>query len=490
MPLRGAAARALAALALGLGLAGPAGGQDGAGPAAGPAALPVPAPAPEDGAQTLTLGLAESRAFARQALLAGQTQLARAVALALLAADPRDPVALVVLAAAETRLGAPRAGRQAAERAFRSAGAAGGAEARRLRHDAARIAAAAALAEGRPAVAQLWLRHAVSLAPDPALRAAAEAEHRAVRAANPLQASLRLHLAPSSNVNRGSRHDALIVDGIETPFVLSGDARALPGLELGATGAVSFRLGAGRGWTLEAGGRASAITYRLSEAARRRAPEARGADFAEGRAEAGLRLHLAPAPGAAPVTLGLTAGRAWYGGDPLARSLRLDAGRTFALGPATALRLDLLTERQWRDGPGERTAAAQAIQAQLSHRRPAGDVLRLRLTAVDLRSDDRNATHRAASGEARVEFARPLGPARVALAASAGWRDYPVFMNGVFGTGRHEVTVGGAVELMFPRAEVWGLAPALTLRGARTESNISRFDSTQFGVEFAIRSTF
>jgi hypothetical protein len=471
LPLIRAAARALAALALALGLL---------------AAASPPGAAEGEG---LVLGLAQSREFARRALLAGQVQLARSVALALLEADPRDPAALVILAAAETRLGAPARGARAARLAFRSASGRGP-EARMLRHDAARVAAEAAEAQGRPTVAQVWLRHAATAAPEPALRADAEALHRAVRARNPFQGSFRLHLAPTTNVNRGSRHDTLIVGGIETPFVLSGDARALSGLEIGVSGAAGWRIAAGEGWSLEAGGRLAHITYRLSAEARRLAPDARGGDFAQTQAEGGLRLHLRPGQGAGPATVGLTAGRAWYGGDPLARSLRLDIGKTFALTPATALRVDLLTERQWRDGPGDREAGVHAVQAHLIHRRPSGDVLRFRLTGVDVASDDRNAAHRAVTGEARIELARPLGPLRVSLSVTAGWRDYPVFMNGVFGAGREETSFGGAVEMLFPGAEVWGFAPAVTLRGGRTQSNVSRFDSEQVGLEVAVRSTF
>lgn len=433
----------------------------------------------------LTLTLAESRSYARRALEAGRAEVARAIALALLEADPRDHEALTLLAAAQAGMGEDAAARATARLAFRRA------ENRDERYAAARIAALVAQAADRPFRAQGWLRLAAGLAPDRAERAATEEHYRAVRAANRWGTSFRLHVAPSSNINRGSRYDQLIIDGIPTPFVLSGDAQALSGIEAGLSVGVTYRLSQGPDWRLEAGGRLFHTTYFLSPAAKDAAPDVAGADFAHGGAEASLRMTLLPRGGAEPVSFGVTAGYNWYGDEPMARTVRLDVGRSFTLTPASSLRLDLLAERQWSLRGRKALALILALQAQYSHRLGNGDMLRWRMTLTDLRSEDPNAANLGVSTELRWEAARPVGPARLAASMTTAFRDYPVFMSNIFNkTGRQERQLGLAVELAFPEAEVWGYAPVVTLKGGRTRSNVSRFDSEYMGVEFALRSNF
>jgi len=444
----------------------------------------VPAAAAAE-TRMLTLSLDDSRVFARRALEAGRAEVARAIALALLEADPRDHAALTLLAAAQARLGETEAARGTARLAFRSAAT------RDQRYEAARVAALVAEAASRPFRAQGWLRLASGLAPDPAARADTAAHYRAVQSANRWSTNFRLHVAPSSNVNRGSRYDQLIIDGIPTPFVLSGDAQALSGVETGVSMGATYRLSQGPDWRAEAGARLHHTTYVLSPAARDAAPDVTGADFANGGAEVSLRMTILPRGGGEPVSLGLAVGQSWYGDEPLARTFRLDVGRSVTLTAATGLRLDLLAERQWSDRGRKPRALILAAQAQLHHRLGNGDMLRLRMTATDLRSQDRNAAHMGLSGELRWELARPLGPVRLALSVTGAVRDYPVFMSNIFSkTGRQEEQLGLAVEMAFPDAEVWGYAPVVTLKGGRTRSNISRFDSEQIGVEVAFRSAF
>ncbi|MCC6306809.1 MAG: hypothetical protein IT545_16685 [Rhodobacteraceae bacterium] len=448
------------------------------------AALLVPVPAGAE-VQTLTLTVGQSREFARRALAAGRAEVARAIALALLEADPRDHEALTLLAAAQARAGETGAARATARLAFRRAAS------RDERYEAARVAALVADAAGRPFRAQGWLRRALTLAPAEADRADTIAHYRAVQSANRWSTTFRAHVAPSSNVNRGSRYDQLIIDGIPTPFVLSGDAQALSGVEFGVSAGAAYRLSQGPDWRLEAGGRLHHTTYVLSAAARHRAPDVSGADFANGGAEVSLRLTVLPRGGTSPVSLGLTLGQSWYGEEPLARTMRLDVGRSFTLTPATGLRLDLLAERQWSDRGRKARALILAAQAQLHHRLAGGDMLRFRLTLTDLRSEDVNAANLGVAGELRWELARPLGPAELALAVSGSARDYPVFMSNIFNkNGREEKQLGVAVEMAFPGGEVWGYMPVVTLRAGRTWSNISRFDSRTMGVEVAWRSSF
>ena len=83
------------------------------------------------GAETVKFSLDQGRIIARQALMAGNAALARALAKGLLQADAHDPYALLILTAAETQLGNPTAGRQAGRAAW-IASARGRASARKV----------------------------------------------------------------------------------------------------------------------------------------------------------------------------------------------------------------------------------------------------------------------------------------------------------------------------------------------------------------------
>lgn len=94
-------------------------------------------------AETVEFSLDQGRVVARQALMSGNAQLARALAAGLLQADPNDPYALLIMTASETQLGRPAEGRKAGRAAWIAArGLPDG-----LRYDIARYTALAALQE-------------------------------------------------------------------------------------------------------------------------------------------------------------------------------------------------------------------------------------------------------------------------------------------------------------------------------------------------------
>ena len=69
--------------------------------------------------------------------------------------------------------------------------------------------------------------------------------------------------------------------------------------------------------------------------------------------------------------------------------------------------------------------------------------------------------------------------------------DYPVFFGGVFGTsGREDLSVAASVEMAFPEVGAFGFEPVIALRGAKTRSNISRYETKSLGLEVRIKSSF
>ncbi len=440
---------------------------------------------PPAGAEAVTFDIPAARAFARQAALSGRPDLARQVALALLARDPGDVEALIALAAAEVQLHQPKLARQAAARAFQLA------TTRAQRYLAARMAAKAAFDQQRLSLSQYWLRRAVQVAPDPASYADTVAGFRQVSAQNPWHNTLDFSLSPSSNVNQGSSSDRLIIDGVPTILTFSGDAQALSGLQFGLELGTSRKVRTTPLSQTEAGLRLIWNRVALSGSAQSQAPAARGADYAYAAAEASVTHSSLLRPGGGPAVLTLLAGRNWYGGDPLSTYARIEASKLMPLAAGQSLRAQLLVERQWHETGTRPTNTVLALEARYDRVLAAGDRIGLRLGVVDQQSDDPNAENLAFTGEITYALARPVGPAQVSFGLSATARDYPVFFSNLFNqTGRQDQRLALTIGLTFPKAQVWGFAPQVNLTGSQTRSNISRFEGGSFSVGIGLRSVF
>jgi len=265
--------------------------------------------------EPVQLSLPQARIVARQAYAAGDIIVANRIGHGLLQADPRDPQALVILAATEPLLGRPRAGRVAGRLAF------GEADERGLKREAAFFASRAAAAEGRFTAAQFWLRRAYQQAETDEQRDGIASAFRQVRAANPWRANLAFNLSPNSNVNGGSSSEFLVIDDTDPVGVLSGSARALSGYTASVSGELTYALsrGAAHRTTLGLLGFRSFNT--LSADAKDIAPDASGSDFDYGVLELRLSHAIAQAPAFLPDRYAVAIGQTWYGGDALDRPL-------------------------------------------------------------------------------------------------------------------------------------------------------------------------
>jgi hypothetical protein len=435
-------------------------------------------------AQTVELSPAQAQEVGRRALLSGNAGLARSIALALLERDAADPAARTLLAATDLAFGQPAQALANARTAHRAASDP------LIRHDAARLAAEASLRLDRPTMAQLWLRRAAQAAPDPGLRATAGRIFGQVAAAKPLRTDLRFHLAPTSNVNRGASSDILVIDGVPTPFTLSGDALALSGWEAVLQASAYYRLQATPASRTDLGFRLYASTYGLSDEAKAQAPGVSGSDFAYTSAELSLRHLFATAGDAGPWSVTARAGQLWYGGDELGTFAGLDLGKTFALSPRAALTVEISREEQWRAGDGD--TSISGVEATYARVVESGDRFEVGLSFSDVTSPNINQESTGAGLSLRWDRAKPVfGSVRMSASVSAGLRDYPVFFNGIFNdTGREDTTYGGSVEFVLPEAGAYGFAPTVTLRASETRSNVSRYDQESYGVIFGLRSVF
>lgn len=420
---------------------------------------------------------------AEQAFASGNMKLARTLATNTLTQQPNDPVALAVLSAvalAEGDVTKARAGARSAWRATPSP---------ILRFSIAHLGARAAWADGAPLAAQVWLRRAIQMAPDTASRATTIDSLQALRKSTRLRLSFDLAVSPSDNVNGGSRDRVLSVDGRETIFVFDGSALALSGVE----SSVGFGLRYQITGTAEAGSelglrlRRSAVM--LSADARRLAPGARNSDYASSTLDLSFLRTLKLGEKRA-ARGGLTVTQIWVGGARWSQQARADAAMVFALGQTMTGRVGLAADRQWRAATLP-MATALTLDGAMQRRLTSGDTLGVRLTASRTASDDKNQKNTRLAAELRYDRAASVAGAQISASLAVSSVDYPVFLSGTFGTsGREDLSVTTAVEMAFPEMGAFGFEPVVALRGSKTQSNVSRYETKALGLELRIRSSF
>ncbi len=400
------------------------------------------------------------------------------------AAHPRaetadGAAALLARAAAQINAGRALEGAEAARRAYGLAGS------RAARFLAARLAGAGYFRAGRFLRAELWLRRALTHAPQPSARQAVAREMAALSAARPLNLRLSLSLAPNSNVNNGAAAETVTLWSL--PFVLSPDARALAGLEASAGLEATYRLGRSATGETRLGLALYGRGFVLSPQARRLAPGVRGAEYAFARAEAALTRLWRPASGAGQISLELRAGRDWYGGAPYSRYGRLSVARGFGPGPEGALRLAGSYERRVLAASG---AASDTLALEAGGVRPlaGGDSLAWTLAASRTGSDAPEAANTALRAGLRYGFARPVLGAGLSLALALERRDF-AFSPYAPG-GRQDLSLSAGASLLFPGLSYMGFSPSLSLEWRRTISSVSLFSRNAAALRLGVQSDF
>jgi hypothetical protein len=416
-------------------------------------------------------------------LQTGDVVSALAVANEIVFENPNDSRALVLLGRTQIAANRPDLARATARRAWWVS--------RRmpdLQFDAARLGARAAADQQRFGAARIWLRLAADVASNPARRVAIAESMAAVRQMDPSSMQLSFAIIPSSNINGGSSADILIVDGIETPLALSGDARALSGLEARIDIAKSWRLSQDVGGTTLLGFRVSGAGFRLSKTAREQAPDVTGADFATATAE--LSLSRVISQPTHQLRYRGTLGRAWHGGSPESVRLRFDVGLVNSISPSLSSELQALIEGRVADGT-QTTSTAASFSGTLNWKfRTSELATALTLTHVNAPEKPNDEYQGAALSftYAPDPQARIIEPT-ITLTSSV--THFDTVLNNVFGNrGRTDLRLAIDVELELPRAERFGFVPAIAISGSRTWSNVSRFDGNEVALSFRFASSF
>lgn len=439
-------------------------------------------------AEPVTLDAEALRKLAFAAVQAGYVWDALRYTDALLQRDAGDSTALVIRSQALRALGRTAEAGTAARAAWDSA------QTDPARFGAAMVMAQALSTAGRRTVAQWWLRRAAQNAPNDRAEALAKRDFGYVKSRNPWDVQVNVGAAPSSNVNNGSQQDTMTLAGLPFEFVIEPEAQALSGFETGVGVTATYRISP-KGPLRQTSARFGALSQSVilsSEAqdlADSVAPDLSGADFSYAAVEAGLRHKRAlDAVGKTALSLGVTGGHNWYGGDPLSDYLRLEAGLDRNLGPKTILSFGTKIDRAVRiDSPVQSSDRVEADLA-LARRLGNGDQLSLGLMAARAASDSpeiRNAAAGVTLGWAKAE---PL--AGIGVQGSLGIESRVYADSGYVMGGREDVRLTANLSMRFDKVDYLGFSPVLEVQATRNRSNAALYDTTDVGVTLGIKSSF
>ncbi len=430
-------------------------------------------------AAPIKLSPEQMRIAANTALQSGDPQAALTLAEALLQRDPNDLKALLLQARAARDLSRFETARTSARRAWSLSAT------REERYASALVMAQALSSGGHKTRAQLWLRRAAQNAPNAALKALAVRDFGYVRATNPLATHLRFSISPSSNINNGSKSDTLVIGGLA--FDLSGDARALSGLEYRFGGDLTWRKRLGADQVLRLGASFDGRSYTLSGAAKAQAPDARAADYRFFDLEFSLGSSKLAPSGQKITDVDLVAGQNWYGGAALTRYLRASFGQRFKISPRTRLNYRLSAERQWRLDKEIHSASVLTLsgggQQALGRGAQLGWTLGLRNTS----SGSATIGHKAVFAGLRYLPRARLAGAKMEWSLDLEKRDYD---KRNFGILRQDRRLSAGLTLFFQDVEYFGFAPAITFSASRNSSNISLYENDGFSMNLGLRSAF
>jgi len=430
--------------------------------------------------QKFTLGIEESRAYGIRALKANRPDVAQAVALGLLQRDPSDVQALLMLSAAQTAQGKGDQGAVTGKRALAHA------KTPIQRFSATRMIAAAKAKAGRYTQAELWLRRALQAAPDERYRATVQRDFRLVNRQNPLKLDLIFGINPSSNINNGANNEIAWL--FDLPFVLSREAQALSGIEYTAGARARYRIHQTATKATDLGLLLYSKTYSLSERSKRLAPRASASDYAFQVAEFSASHLTLRNQGRTMLSYQATLGQNWYGWSPLNRYVRLDISQRHSVSPTFSHRFAASVEYQTRIGVNNYDLTTFSTSGTLKFRIKDSGNLSLSLEGRNASGGNRSGEYTGVKFAMGYAFDKPLLGTDVSINMSAERRDFPFSVFDV--EGRQDDQLSAGLSLLFTKADLYGFAPTLDFRVAKTQSSIDLYDTDSFTVGVGFRSTF
>ena len=429
----------------------------------------------------------QARTIATRAVLAGDMALAREIALQLLTVDPDDRTALIVIAATAPQMGDPSAGRVAGARAWDLS------VTNAEKYEAARLTALAAANEGRFTLSTLWLRRALTVAPDDAEYARTIADARTVARRNPWSTSVGFSISPSNNVNGGAKSPTVTTNGAPTGGTLTRDALALEGIRATFNFRTQYRLHADASRRTTVALRYQGARVKLTEDV-----DIPDASFATNTFEGSVRYDHALDIGS--YGLGFAVGRSDYRDVDrydlstdmeFYANVRISADYRRPLSSATEINLSTQAERLSYRNANIGDVDRVTLQTGIIHQLASGDAWRASLSYTDSDGDSVNYTSDMWTLQGAYFWKDPIGAVSLSVGAGLSWANYPDYqLLGSVAGGRQDTTVFYNVNIGFPDVAYAGFVPGVTVNHSISDSNVSRFTRDTLSVGLTVNSVF
>lgn len=353
------------------------------------------------------------------------------------------------------------------------------------RFAAARQVAAHHVENGRLARAQWWLRRAANYAPDRAAADANRADFQAISRKRVFHPRLRFDIRPTDNINNGADNQILRLGHIILVFPTS--ALALSGIEYTARADLKWILSRGKTQRTTLDIDLFGRSYSLSQDAQKKAPGARGRDYALTQVALGL-THARQIVPFGRTELRLGAGRVQSGGDPLRQFYRLDVAQHLTLSETSRALVSVQFENQTALRAGQSNARLLGLRYSQAFQRPSGAGWQVTLDAQRYQAEAKGASYQLQQAYVTHHLARPIATLAVSAFAGVTRKHYPEFALSLDGRSDHTIEVG--TRVLFTDSTYMGFSPTMTLSAYRTQSNVDLFDTQGASVSFGFQSRF
>ncbi len=444
------------------------------------------ATAPVLAQSTIDIPNAQARVIATRAAQAGDFALAIEIAQQLLAQDPDDRTALIVMAAAAPQVGDFDAGQRAGARAWRVS------QTDVQKYEAARLTALAAANAERFTLSTIWLRRALTVAPNDTEFERTISDARAISRRNPWSTSLGFSIVPSNNVNGGAEDATLTAPG-NPDGVLSDDALALAGVRASLNFQTRYRLHANENSRTVISLQYSGARVRLQADAP--LPDAA---FATDTTIIGLSHERALPKGT--VSFSAAAGASNYAQSSAGTQevdfqkydiARLAATYRYPMGNRSEIGAGLQSERLTYLSAAIGVVDRNSVNASFAQRLENGDSWRAAISYTESDSKAANYLSETVTLQGNYNWREPFGPITLGVGAGVTWADYPAYrlLLPVTG-GRQDTTLFYTINMQFADLSYAGFTPGVTVNHSFSDSNVSRFTRDTLAVGFTLTSQF
>ncbi len=439
-------------------------------------------------AQPVVLSPGQLTEAAILALRVGDAPRALGYSEALVARNPQDFVAQVVRARALRDMGEYAEAREAARAALDAAAS------EEQRFNATMVMAQVQSSAGHKTMAQYWLRRAIQIAPDPALKAAAIRDFKYLRVTNPWSTRFTFSITPDSNVNDGSANDSSFLNyqltellfGQPVEYQLTGTARALPGIQYTFGVDTRYRLHQTATSAHDLYFKADLRQYTLTEEARRTAPGVSGDDFSFASVFGGYGYRWLGAGNKTETALRADVGHSWYGGSDYADYLRGSVHHAWVVSSQTRLGGSLSAERQFGIRAADMDTGKLSVWG--GHTLQTGHRVFWSVTGAATQSPLVFEEYSELRVNGSIVLPSPILGATAQFGLGLRGRDYGLSPHSR--SGRQDREVRADATLIFKQVDYHGFNPTMTVFGSIKDSNIALYESNKLGVHFGIQSAF